>query len=218
MKKAHLLYFLIFICSITTTTAQYSEDEWAERDKWMNVSQILDWAGVEVGQTVADIGCHEGYLSIHLAKNVGAVGKVYAVDIKEYRLSSLKENAKKRNLTNIITVHGDYDDPKLPDNTFDVVFIVDTYHEMEDYMTILGHVRKSLNPGGRLVVLEKLKDHAKNKSRKEQVRSHTLSPNYVEKELKEAGFNITKEYRDIGDWENDSSKKIWVMVAELPES
>ncbi|NAS13244.1 class I SAM-dependent methyltransferase [Poritiphilus flavus] len=198
--------------------AQYTEDEWKERDEWMDVSRIFNAAGLDSGNNVADVGCHEGYLSMHLAKEVGEKGKVYSVDIKEYRLEALQRNAKKRGLKNITTVLGDYDDPKLPEKALDVVFVVDTYHEMEDYMAILGHIKKSLKPGGRIVLIEKLKDHARNKSRKDQTRAHTLSPKYVRKELKEAGFSISTEIKDMGDWENEKSKTIWMLVGVVPSA
>ena len=198
--------------------AQYSEESWKERDQWMNVRELLKWADVSQNGTVADIGCHEGYLSMHLARVVGENGKVYAVDVREDRLEQLKVNARKRQLQNIVAVLGDYDDPKLPENRLDVLFVVDAYHEMTDYGTMLAHFHRSLKPGGRILILEKLKDHAKNKSRKEQTNAHTLSPKYVKKELKEAGFTITAEYRDIGNWENEVGKKIWVLVAVVPEA
>ena len=83
---------------------------------------------------------------------------------------------------------------------------------------MLSNIHKSLKPGGRLLILEKLKAQARNKSRKEQTNSHTLSPKYVKKELKEAGFTVTGEYRDIGNWENESEKKIWVLIAVVPEA
>jgi predicted methyltransferase len=113
---------------------------------------------------------------------------------------------------------GDYDDPKLPENSMDAVFVVDAYHEMTEYRSILEHIHKSLKPGGRILILEKLKDHAKDKSRKEQTNAHTLSTKYVKKELKEAGFTVTGEYKDIGYWENEEGKKIWVLVAVVPEA
>ncbi|MEX0289496.1 MAG: class I SAM-dependent methyltransferase [Flavobacteriaceae bacterium] len=217
--KTKLTIALIGAVLITAgTTAQYSESSWKERDTWMNVKQLLSWAEVDPGSTVADIGCHEGYLSMHLAKKVGENGKVYSVDVREDRLKTLAENARKRKFKNVIPTVGDYDDPHLPENKMDAVFVVDTYHEISAYETMLAHIHKSLKPGGRLLILEKLKNHARNKSRKEQTNSHTLSPKFVKKELKEAGFTVIEEHRDIGNWENESSKKIWVLVAVVPDA
>ena len=217
MKKS-LLLLLALILQQSYITAQYSADDWTERDRWMDVSRIMGLAGVEEGHHVADIGCHEGYFSIHLAEAVGVRGKVYSVDVREDRLEKLNANAKERNIINITTILGDYDNPKLPKNELDVAVIMDTYHEMKDYMTILEHVKLALKPSGKILILEKLKSHAKNKSRKEQTTAHTLSPRYVKKELQEAGFKVIHQVENMGNWENNSTKKIWVLVGVSPDA
>jgi hypothetical protein len=65
------------------------------------------------------------------------------------------------------------------------------------------------------LILEKLKSHMIGKSREEQTKAHTISPEYVERELKAAGFVVTLLRKDLGYWEEDPDKKIWVMVGVL---
>ena len=208
-------YLLIFTLLITALSqAQYRESDWTYRDEWMDVERIFKLAGVTPGDTVADLGCHEGYLSIRLARAVGKSGKVYAVDVREDRLETLENNARDRDISNIQTILGDYDDPKLPQGKLDVVIVMDTYHEIKSYMTVLEHLRNALKPEGRILILEKLKDHARNKSREEQVISHTLSSKYVKQELKKSGFTIVTEIRDMGYWEEEEDKKIWLLLAQ----
>ncbi|MGB5236894.1 MAG: class I SAM-dependent methyltransferase [Flavobacteriaceae bacterium] len=215
-----LLLTLLFICAGFTSQLypQYNSSDWRERDAWMDTDRILDLAGVSEGQNVADIGCHEGYLSMHLARAVGVRGKVYAVDLREDRLETLNENASQRDIYNITTIKGEPDDPKLPEGLLDLVVIMDTYHEMKEYMTILEHVKRSLKPNGRIVILEKLKFYAKKKNRNEQVSAHTLSAQFVRKELQQAGFKVIEQINNIGNWENDTSKKIWILVGILPDA
>ena len=217
MKRTILLIAsCLFV--ISGLLAQYNANDWEDRDKWMDVERLLQLAGIEEGDHVADIGCHEGYFSVHLANRVGIRGKVYSVDVREDRLEKLNNNASDRELFNITTILGDYDDPKLPERELDVVVIMDTYHEMKDYMTILEHVKMSLKPSGKVLIIEKLKSHAKNKSREEQVSAHTLSPKFVRKELQQAGFKVITQIDDLGDWENNSSKKIWALVGISPDA
>ncbi|MFD0862010.1 class I SAM-dependent methyltransferase [Sungkyunkwania multivorans] len=192
---------------------QYVEDDWTDRDTWMDVENLFEAVGLKPGNQVADIGCHEGYLTIHLAKKVGTTGKVFAVDVRADRLKTLENYLKHHQYSNIRTILGDYDNPKLPRTTLDAVFIVDTYHEMKDYMTILSHVKRSLRPGGRILILEKLKDRIKGKSRAEQTAAHSLAMHYVKQELHEVGFTILKEVDDFGEWENDPTKIMWFLVA-----
>ena len=217
MLRLILLFIFGFLTSFHVH-AQYNSKDWDERDQWMDVEQIFQMAGIDEGQHVADIGCHEGYFSIHLARKVGVRGKVFSVDVREDRLEKLNNNASERELFNITTILGEYDDPKLPENELDVVVIMDTYHEMKDYMTILEHIKLSLKPTGRILIIEKLKSYAKNKSRSEQVSSHTLSPSYVKKELQEAGFKVIGQFNDLGNWENNTSKKIWALIAVVPDA
>ncbi|MCB0374544.1 MAG: class I SAM-dependent methyltransferase [Sinomicrobium sp.] len=196
-----------------SVTAQYIERDWEARDRWMNIPGLFALAGITTGSTVADIGCHEGYLTVHMARKVGPEGKVYAVDINENRLKKLDEHLQERNLINVETVLGDYDNPKLPEGALDVVVIMDTYHEMTEYMTVLKHVKNALKSGGRIVLVEKMKSHMRNKSRKQQTEAHTLAMQYVKKELEAAGFSVSKTVDDFGKWENEPGKKIWLLIA-----
>lgn len=209
IKKCFVLLLLPII-----GYAQYSQDDWKERDSWMPLETLFEIAEIEEGTKVADIGCHEGYLSIHLANTVGSSGRVYAVDVRDDRLDRLKEHLNNRNLNNVSVILGDYDNPKLPTNTLDVVIIMDTYHEMTDYEIILDHVYKSLKPGGKLIILEKLKNRVKNGSRREQTNAHTLGPKYVKREMKDANFEIVKQINDLGNWQNDDDKVMWLLVAK----
>ncbi len=216
MKSKQLLAsFVVILVFCTPLAAQYASDDWKERDTWMNVSEIFEMAHIEKGMHVADVGCHEGYLTVHLSKKVTADGQVYAVDVEEYRLDALKEYLDDRNIGNVEVILGDYDDPKLPSGMLDVVILMDTYHEIEEYLEVLGRIKEALKPTGRLLVLEKLKTHKKGKSREEQARAHTLSAAYVKKELKQVGFEIIKEVKDFGNWQKNEEKRMWILVAQV---
>lgn len=216
-KSFSLIVLVFFNMTINVLNAQYTESDWDERDKWMDIDKMFNLVDLKPGNIVADIGCHEGYLTIHMAKKIEEKGKVFAVDVIEHRLQKLKKNAEKRNLTNITTILGDYDNPKLPNNTLDAVFILDTYHDIKNYMTILEHVKKALKPGGHIVISEELSESAKGKSRSAQTNSHVLSPKYVRKELEETGFVISETIEKLGYWHDDKSRPIWVLVATVPE-
>ncbi|WP_422080208.1 class I SAM-dependent methyltransferase [Ulvibacterium sp.] len=207
-----LLCILLFTLCLGQSFAQYIREDWDKRDQWMDVQTIFELAGVNEGHQVADVGCHEGYLTFHLSRQVGETGRVYAVDILSYRLENLKEHLKQEKVKNVAVIQGEEDNPKLPENKLDAVIIMDTYHEMENYTEVLFHVKKALKPRGRILILEKLKTHKRGKSRKEQTNAHTLSPNYVKKELEEAGFSIVREVHDFGDWKKEKDKPMWILV------
>ena len=215
MIKVKFLFSLLFtVCISKGAFAQYSSEDWSSRDKWMKTESLLNLAEVTTGQVVADIGCHEGYLTTRLARKVDGNGRVYAVDVRDDRLATLRENANARNLTNIITILGDYDNPKLPEGALDCVFLIDTYHEISAYKKVLNHIRKALKPGGHIMVLEKLKKRIIGKSRQEQVAAHSLAMHYVEKELQQAGFSIVSKIENHGLWEKEEDKQMWVLLAK----
>ncbi len=218
MKKAQLnkLLIVLLIACIHVTYAQYTSYDWNERDDWMRIDTFLEVTPIEKGALVADIGCHEGYLSMHLARQVGPSGKVYAVDVNDYRLDALNDNAKERSLKNITTVLGDYDDPKLPEGAIDIIYVIDSYHEMSSHRKMRNHFFKALKPKGKIVFLEKLKQRKIGASRDSQTAAHTLAMKYVKRELKQTGFLIEKEIDNYGYWEGDSTKQMWILVASKP--
>ncbi len=212
--KFYLLSFILF--GSWFSQAQYAAYEWEDRDRWMPLDLIYEVADIDQGTKVADIGCHEGYFTIHLANLIGNDGRVYAVDVRQDRLERLEENLEDRNLTNVSVILGDYDDPKLPKGELDVVVIMDTYHEMTDYMKILKHVQQALKPEGKIVIIEKLKSRIKGKSRSEQTDAHSLGTKYVRRELKKTGFELVYQNNNIGLWEEDEEKVMWIIVAQKP--
>jgi tRNA A58 N-methylase Trm61 len=125
-----------------------------EREVEEQPEKALDALNLKPGNVVADIGAGVGYMSLRMAKRVGATGKVYANDLQPQMLDLLRQNAAKAGLTNIVTVLGDVADPKLPANTMDLVLLVDVYHEFSQPQVMLRKIRETLKPDGRLVLLE----------------------------------------------------------------
>jgi len=125
-----------------------------ERESEEQPDKALDAIGIAKGSTVADIGAGVGYFTWRLASRVGAAGVVYGEDIQPSMLTSLEKNMRDRKIANVKSVLGTIDDPKLPANSVDLVLLVDVYHEFSEPEKMLDHIRDSLKPGGRLVLLE----------------------------------------------------------------
>jgi len=125
-----------------------------ERESEEHPDQALDAVGIERGSTVADVGAGVGYYTWRLAQRVGPQGVVYGEDIQPEMLRQLQQNMAVRKLNNVKPVLGAFDDPKLPKDALDLVILVDVYHEFSEPEKMLRHIRESLKPGGRLVLLE----------------------------------------------------------------
>ncbi len=68
----------------------------------------LSKAMVERGNTVADIGCGTGGISVQAAGEVGEEGRVFAVDLNKRAVETTRTNAKKFGMESIIEVlHGE---------------------------------------------------------------------------------------------------------------
>lgn len=194
--------------------AQRAEDS---REKTEKVRDILDALQAEPGKRVADVGAGEGFYTFRIAKAVGPTGGVTAVDVSEKYLEKLRERLKQDDISNVDVVVGAVDDSRLPANAFDAVLIYNAYHEMTSPEPILTSILAALKPGGRLVMSEPLHDNVRSATRAEQVKDHEIGPNFVEQELRAAGFEIVEQRPDFLAFTSPGHKGgFWLMVARKP--
>ena len=160
----------------------------SEREDEEAPDAALDAIGIPRGATVADVGAGVGYFTWRLAERVGPSGKIYANDIQSVMLDKLRKNMEARHLTNVQTVLGAEDDPKLPAGAMDVVLLVDVYHEFSEPQKMLQKIRQALKPDGRLVLLEYRKEDPSIPIRPE----HKMSADEVRAEVQPEGFRFEK--------------------------
>ena len=208
---------LISILYSITMAGQYRASEWEARDEWQNTSEIFENMELGPSMKVADIGCHEGYLTLKMAPIVGEQGMVYAVDIEKYKLNRLDKRLDEMSISNVTTIHGQTDNPKLPKDELDRLIFLDTYHEIEEYEKVLTNVYQALKPGGKLVMIEPLAQSRRTWSREDQADKHEISIKYAINDLQEAGFQITKTVDPFID-RPSKSDQMWMIVAIKPES
>lgn len=139
---------VLLACLVTPFACSHAQNSGPERDRWQDPDRVLNALEVKAGSTVADVGCGKGYFTMKLAERVGPAGKVYAEDVKDDVLGDLRTEADKRGLKQVQTVLGAEDDPRLPANSLDVAFAMDTYHEWVQYDAMLDHLYAALKPGG----------------------------------------------------------------------
>ena len=123
-----------------------------DRELWQKPDQIMDALLIAEGSVVADLGAGGGWFTVRLARRVGPNGLVYAEDIQPEMIEAIARRVQDEGLRNVRTVLGTATDPRLPSNV-DAVLIVDVYHEMDDPVTVLKNVARSLKPQGRIGVV-----------------------------------------------------------------
>ena len=131
---------------------RYSNED--ARDSIGEFETVVRLAGVEPGMSVADIGAGEGYYTIRLSPLVGPVGRVLAQDIVPATRDELAQRVTRERLDNVAVKLGEPNDPKLPEVSFDRVFLIHMYHEIQRPSEFLWHVRGSLKRDGRVIVVD----------------------------------------------------------------
>ena len=124
------------------------------RDKAGESVEVMDRAGVKAGMTVADIGAGEGYYTIRLANRVGKDGRVLAQDIVPEVRDKLAQRVEREKLETVTVKLGTPDNPDLPANSFDRVFLVHMYHEIASPYAFLWNLRPATKAGGRVIVVD----------------------------------------------------------------
>jgi ubiquinone/menaquinone biosynthesis C-methylase UbiE len=159
--------------------AKVLEDQ--SRDAWQKPHEVVMALGLRPTDVVADIGAGTGYFARRFANHAA---KVYAVDIDKELLAIIQKSAP----TNLTVVLAAPDDPRLPEQSVDLIFFCDVLHHIENRAAYYPKLVKALKPGGHVVVI----DFYKKDLPVGPPPSMKLSEEEVIAELRNAGFTPTK--------------------------
>jgi predicted methyltransferase len=128
--------------------------EGESREIATKAKEIVAACKLKPGMAVADVGAGTGLFTRKFAIEVGAKGKVYAVDISAPFLRYIEKTCAETGIKNVETISCDQFSTKLPKNSVDLVFICDTYHHFEYPQRTLQSIYDALRPGGQLVLID----------------------------------------------------------------
>jgi 2-polyprenyl-3-methyl-5-hydroxy-6-metoxy-1,4-benzoquinol methylase len=176
-------------------------DEWVttlegpRRIATMKMDETLSKLSLKPGMVVADIGAGSGLFSRPLAKAVAPNGKVYAVDIQQDLLDYIDKRDKEEHISNVRTVLGGFDDPKLPARDVDLAFINDVLHHIEHRAVYLKALGTYMKPSGRIAIIEMNKDdpNTPHKNQPELLVGREEMPAW----MSDAGFKLAEEHPDL---------------------
>jgi ubiquinone/menaquinone biosynthesis C-methylase UbiE len=168
-----------------------------EREDEEQPSKAIAALGIKPGQVVADVGAGSGYYTVRLAERVGRAGQVFATDIQPEMLDLLRERVTRARLDQVTLVRSTETDPNLPADRFDLILMVDVYHELARPQEVLRKLRMSLRPDGRLVLVEFRKESDWVPIREE----HKMSVKEARMELEAEGFRFDRAI-DVLPWQH----------------
>ncbi len=123
--------------------------------------RVLDRAGVTPGMRVLEVGPGPGVYTLPLARRVassGEDGSVTCLEIQPQMIEMLRERLRDAGIENVEVIQGDGRQMPLPDESFDMVFLVDVVGEVPDKPALFRECARVLKPGGTLAVTEQISD------------------------------------------------------------
>jgi protein-L-isoaspartate O-methyltransferase len=168
-----------------------------EREREEAPSKAIAALGLKAGDVVADIGAGSGYYTVRLAEAVGPTGRVVATDLQPGMLAIIKGRLARERVANVELVQGRGDDPVLPARTFDLLLMVDVYHELAAPQVFVRKLKEALKRDGRLVLIEFRREDPRVPIREE----HKMSVSQVREELGAYGFRIERVI-DVLPWQH----------------
>jgi SAM-dependent methyltransferase len=152
------------------------------RDRLGEAEAVMALAGVKAGMRVADVGAGEGYYTVRLAPLVGPKGRVLAEDIVPDTRDALSDRVQREKLDNVAVKLGTADNPMLPAQSFDRVFLVHMYHEVQSPYAFLWHLRDGVKPDGLVIVVDSNRP----------IKRHGISPDQLKCEFAALGMDPVK--------------------------
>ncbi|NLK03827.1 MAG: methyltransferase domain-containing protein [Clostridiales bacterium] len=150
----------------------------------------MEKLSLKEGDIVADIGSGGGYYSLRFAEAVGKKGLVYAVDVEQKYLDYVIKKASGKQVNNICPVLASGGYLQLPDESVDLFFLRDTFHDILEPFDYFTNVYRATKPRGRVAVI----DFLNNGRSKESRTGHCTDEKRIYEIMQECGFALANRY------------------------
>lgn len=177
-----------------------------------DAARLVGALELEAGDTVADIGAGGGELAIELARAVGPSGLVYATELEDDRLQEIRRAVAAAELRNVTVLEAQATRTNLPERCCDALVLRRVYHHIADPARMNTSLLATLEPGGRLGVIDFDPDSAESTDPggRANGNQHGVTSATVARELREAGFELVAV-------EPGRGRERYLVVARRPQ-
>lgn len=119
-----------------------------------DAARLVQALGIGAGHVVGEIGAGRGALTVAIARAVGAEGRVYSNELDAARRDDIAKAVGDAKLMNVTVVEGRPDGTNMPAACCRALFMRDVFHHVEDKPAMSRSLLTTLEPGGRLGVLD----------------------------------------------------------------
>lgn len=157
------------------------------RLEWQKPDEVVRSMKLKNGDMVADIGAGTGYFARRIARAVAPRGSVTGYDTEIKMVEYMREDARRLGYANYHAELVPRENPPLPAGRFDVIFMCNTYHHIENRVAYLRAIRHALKKTGRFIVV----DH-RIEAKYGPPKRFRIPREIIEAEFAEAGFTAIK--------------------------
>jgi ubiquinone/menaquinone biosynthesis C-methylase UbiE len=180
---------IVLACLAIVAVAQVNA-----QDNAADAASLITALAVRAGSVVAEIGAGTGDLTVAIARQAGASGRVYSSELGADRLASLRGAIDTAGARNVTVIEGDINQSNFPDQCCDALFMRAVYHHFADPPAMNASIWRSLKPGGLVAVIDfpprgtESANPAGRASDADYGTHHGVTAETVIKELAHAGF------------------------------
>ena len=169
-----------------------------ERYQELKPDVILKHLGIAPGSTIVDLGCGNGFFTFPAAVAMGE-GMVIAADMSEEMLSLLRQRNTPDNIQILQVEEVKMD---IEDDEVDAAVLIALYHEFKHPMENLAELKRTLKPGGKVLILDW--DPQADKERG-PAKVHRVAKDKAIKNLEAADFSV--------DSHENYTQDMWMIIA-----
>jgi predicted methyltransferase len=178
---------------LPSVTEYLDQLERPERDQYQKPAEVIQALGLKPGMVVADLGAGSGYFTRRFVEAVTETGKVYAIDVEPEALKHVKDGIEHMHIPYTAEfILAPPDNPKLPFESVDLIFLCNVYHHLDDRTTYFTNVKSALKPGGRIAIIDFY--HDERSGDLGFSKTHLVSRETVLAEMGQAGYRLLREH------------------------